>query len=74
MIIFGGDYSCTVRDLGCVGLLIRRPCRYIVGDPVKYSQEKGILVLLDADGTDRRAEVMTQEHLPADLKAPAAPK
>lgn len=64
MNIFGGDYSYTVRDLGG-GLLIRRPCRY-----------KGILVLLDAEGTECRAEVMTQEHLPADLKAPApaAPK
>jgi hypothetical protein len=66
--IFGADYAYTVRDLGNGGLF-RHPCRYIVGDTVKYSQEKGILVLLDADGTECKAQVMVQERLPADVKA-----
>jgi hypothetical protein len=70
--IFGGDYAYTIRDLGS-GAIVRRPCRYIVGDPIKYAQEKSVLYLLDADGTECRAQVMTQERLPADLKQAAPP-
>jgi hypothetical protein len=64
--IFADDYAYTVRDLGS-GLL-KRPCRYIVGDGVKYFQEKSILFLVDTDGAECRAQIMTQERLPADLK------
>jgi hypothetical protein len=70
--IFGGDYAYTVRDLGS-GAIIKRPCRYIVGDPIKFSQEKSVLYLIDADGAECRAQVMTQERLPPDLKSAAVP-
>lgn len=75
--MFSGDYAYTVRDLGSG--LRKRSCRYIVGDPVKYSQDKSILLLIDADGRECRGEVMIQERLPTDIKpavppAPPAPK
>src|ERR1700722_846628 len=59
--ITGVDYSYVVRSAGSNGLLIRRPCRYIVGDDIKYVQEKLVMFLIDADGTECRAQVMQQE-------------
>lgn len=63
LLITGVDYIYTVRDDG------RKPCRYIVGDHIKYVQDKLVMYLIDADGAECRAQVMKQEHVP-----PPAPK
>jgi hypothetical protein len=66
--IFGDVYAYTARDLG-TGSLVRHPCRYIVGDPVKYVQEGRVLFLIDADGRECRAAVMVQERIPVEKAA-----
>lgn len=38
-------------------------CHFIVGDDVKYWQEKLILHVIDADGKECKAEVLRQERL-----------
>jgi hypothetical protein len=38
-------------------------CRFIVGDDVKYWQDKATLHILDADGKECKAEVLRQERL-----------
>jgi len=37
-------------------------CRFIVGDDVKYSQEKGDLWVLDADGKECKVPILRQER------------
>jgi hypothetical protein len=36
-------------------------CRYIVGEDVKYSQEKGYLWVLDPDGRECKVPILRQE-------------
>lgn len=38
-------------------------CRYIIGDQVKYYQDKGTLHVIDADGKECKTEIMRQERL-----------
>jgi hypothetical protein len=38
-------------------------CRFIVGDSVKFYQEKAILHVIDADGKECKTEVLRQERL-----------
>lgn len=38
-------------------------CRFIVGDPVKYSQDKSKLHILDADGKECKLEILRQQRL-----------
>jgi hypothetical protein len=40
----------------------RHGCRFIVGDNVKYSQEKGDLWVLDADGKEFKVPILRQER------------
>lgn len=37
-------------------------CRFIIGDDVKYSQEKGDLWVLDADGKECKVPILRQER------------
>ena len=67
LVIVGGEYQYTVRDLGGGGLF-RKPCRYIVGDDLKYVQEKSDFYLIDADGKECRAQIMKQERIPPPTK------
>jgi hypothetical protein len=38
-------------------------CRFIVGDDVKFWQEKAVLHLVDADGKECKVDVLRQERL-----------
>ena len=38
-------------------------CRFIVGDSVKFFQEKAVLRVIDADGKECKAEVLRQERV-----------
>ncbi len=38
-------------------------CRFIVGDNVKFYQDKAILHVIDADGKECKVEVLRQERL-----------
>jgi hypothetical protein len=38
-------------------------CRFIVGDDVKFYQDKAILHVIDADGKECKSEVLRQERL-----------
>ena len=54
--IISPEYIYTVQDMKT------RRCRYIVGDEIKYAQDKSILYLIDADGHECKAQVMKQER------------
>ncbi len=43
----------------------REYCRFVVGDPVKYSQNRGVLVAVDADGRRCVLDILSQERLNA---------
>jgi hypothetical protein len=47
-------------------------CRFIVGDDVRFWQEKAILHVIDTDGKECKVEVLRQERLKKDI--PAEPK
>jgi hypothetical protein len=38
-------------------------CRFVVGDSVKFYQDKAILHVIDADGKECKTEVLRQEQL-----------
>ena len=38
-------------------------CRFIVGEDIKYSQEKDKLVVLDPDGKECRLDIVRQERV-----------
>jgi len=40
----------------------RHGCRFVVGDDVKYSQERGDLWVLDADGKECKEPILRQER------------
>ncbi len=75
VVIEGQDYVYVLDDLTLkpVGLptrgLVTRAianhkhgCRFVVGDEVKYEQEKGKLTLLDADGKECKLDILRQER------------
>jgi hypothetical protein len=54
-----GNSNCrqsTVQDTQ------NKRCRYIVGDEIKYAQEKSILYVIDADGHECKVQIMKQER------------
>ncbi len=38
-------------------------CRFIVGDEVKFWQEKAVLHVVDADGKECKLDILRQERL-----------
>ena len=76
ILIVGNDFSyvasATKRDTGGMPIgtaLISKAvnhgaCRYIVGDPIQYAQEKGTLYVKDADGKECKLEIARQERVP----------
>lgn len=68
----GADYVYTVQDstrrgggLLTTALANRKHgCRFIVGDEIKYAQEKRKLCVLDADGKECGLDIVRQERLP----------
>lgn len=75
LVIAGTDFSFVIEDSrasgatgSLIGLTVRvvsnkhHGCRFIVGDDIKYWQEKSTLHVLDADGKECKAEILRQEH------------
>jgi len=70
--IVGEDYEYLVDDTTSAqsGLLTRsianrkRGCRFVVGDEVKYAQEKDKMYVLDADGKECKLDILRQERVP----------
>ena len=75
LMILGHDFAFVIEDTrvtgktSLVGLTERaisnrhHGCRFIVGDDVKYYQEKAVLHILDADNKECKVEVLRQERL-----------
>ena len=75
LMILGKDFAYVIEDTrvtgktSLVGLTERaisnrhHGCRFIVGDDVKYYQEKAVLHVLDADNKECKVEVLRQERL-----------
>jgi hypothetical protein len=80
LMILGNDFAYVIEDsrvtgkTSLIGITERaisnrhHGCRFIVGDNVKYFQEKAILHILDADGKECKVEVLRQERLQAPSK------
>jgi hypothetical protein len=64
--LIGGGQSPVVRAIANRG----KGCRYIVGDPIKYWQEKDKLHVRDADGKECKLDIIRQERLSAQLAKP----
>lgn len=75
LMILGDEFAYVIEDsrvsgrTSLIGLTERavsnrhHGCRFIVGDDVKYYQEKATLHILDTDGKECKAEVLRQERL-----------
>jgi hypothetical protein len=76
LLIVGDEFAYVVTDTrasggggGLVGITSRavtnrhHGCRFIVGDDVKFYQDKAILHVIDVDGKECKAEVVRQERL-----------
>jgi hypothetical protein len=75
LMILGADFAYVIEDsrvtgkTSLVGLTERaisnrhHGCRFIIGDDVKYYQEKAVLHVLDADNKECKVEVLRQERL-----------
>src|SRR5215469_8760026 len=74
--LLGTEFAYVIEDTriggvghGVVGITQRaisnrhHGCRFIVGDDVRYWQEKAILHVLDADGKECKVDVLRQERL-----------
>jgi hypothetical protein len=75
LMILGEEFAYVIEDTrvtgktSLVGLTERaisnrhHGCRFIVGDDVKYYQERAVLHVLDADNKECKVEVLRQERL-----------
>ncbi len=54
----------TIKGAGLVGVLANRKhgCRVIVNDPIRYSQERSTLYLMDPDNKVCKMEIVRQER------------
>ena len=70
LLVVGADYLYTVQDstrrgggLLTTALANRKHgCRFVVGDEIKYAQDKRILYALDADGKECKLDIVRQER------------
>ena len=73
LIVVGTDYIYTVQDStrhggGLLTTVLaalanrKRGCRFIVGDEIKYAQDKRSLYVLDADGKECKLDIVRQER------------
>jgi hypothetical protein len=68
LLIEGDDYSYVVQDSRRKGGPIlatalanrKHGCRFVVGEDIKYAQEKGDLWVLDADGKECKISILKQ--------------
>jgi hypothetical protein len=74
LLIVGDEFSYVVNDTrasggnlyGAIGHSIanrKHGCRFVIGDTVKYYQDKGSLHVIDADGKECKTEIVRQERL-----------
>jgi hypothetical protein len=74
IIIVGQDYMYNVEDSAASGgkpaialghAIANRHhgCRFVVGEDVKFSQEKNKLYVIDADGKECKTEILRQERI-----------
>lgn len=75
LVIIGDEFAYVVEDTrvsgghGLVGITAhaianrKHGCRFIVGDDVKYWQDRAILHVVDADGKECKADVIRQERI-----------
>jgi hypothetical protein len=75
LMIVGKEFAYVIEDsrvsgsTSLIGLTARtisnrhHGCRFIVGDDIKYYQQKAVLHILDTDGKECKAEVLRQERL-----------
>jgi hypothetical protein len=75
LMVLGDEFAYVIEDTrvsgktSLIGLTERaisnrhHGCRFIVGDNVKYYQEKATLHILDPDGKECKVEVLRQERL-----------
>lgn len=74
IIIVGQDYVYNVEDSAATGGKAaigighaianrRHGCRFVVGEDVKYFQEKNKLYVLDTDGKECKTEILRQERI-----------
>jgi hypothetical protein len=75
LVILGSEFAYVVEDTrvsgghGLVGITAhaianrKHGCRFIVGDDVKYWQEKATLHVLDADAKECKTDILRQERL-----------
>jgi len=68
LLVQGADYFYVIEDSqqkggGLKGAIANRHhgCRFIVGEDVKYAQEKGDLWIIDADGKECKVPIVRQE-------------
>jgi hypothetical protein len=69
LIVVGADYIYTAQQStqhggGLITTLVnlKRSCRFIVGDEIKYDQDKRHLYVVDADGRECKLEIVRQER------------
>jgi hypothetical protein len=64
----------TVKGAGLVGMIANRKhgCRVIVNDPIRYSQERSALYLMDPDNKVCKMEIVRQER-PVQTAQPKIP-
>jgi hypothetical protein len=76
VLIVGDEYAYVVNDTrngggngglySAIGHAVanrKHGCRYIIGDTVRYYQDKGTLHVIDADKKECKTEIMRQERL-----------
>ena len=75
LMILGDEFAYIIEDtrvsgatslIGLAGRAVsnrHHGCRFIVGDDIRYWQEKATLHVLDTDGKECKAEVLRQERL-----------
>lgn len=64
--VLGDEYLYVAKETIEPGRLFgRKGCRYIVSDPIEYSQDKDKLYVRDADGQECGLMILRQERIPA---------
>jgi len=74
LVILGNEFAYVVEDTRVSGGTVlgaavqaiknrKHGCRFIVGDDVKFWQDKAILHVIDADGKECKVDILRQERL-----------
>ena len=47
-----------------IASLMHHSCRFVIGDYVRYAQDRGKLFVIGADGTECKFDIVRQERTP----------